>query len=85
MDIDFVSMLTPFHDRLGPMGAVFVASFLQSITGFGLMLTASPLMMIFYDAKLTVQILIYIGLFSNFIQSIMLWRTAKYDLIFSLP
>lgn len=84
MDIDFVSTLTPFHDRLGPMGCVFVASFLQSITGFGLMLTASPLMMIFYDAKLTVQILIYIGLFSNFIQSIMLWRTAKYDLIFFL-
>ena len=84
MDIDFISVLTPFHDRLGPMGAVFVASFLQSITGFGLMLTASPLMMIFYDAKLTVQILIYIGFFSNFIQSIMLWRTAKYDLIFFL-
>lgn len=84
MDIDFISVLTPFHDRLGPMGAVFLASFLQSITGFGLMLTASPLMMIFYDAKLTVQILIYIGLFSNLIQTTMLWRTAKYDLIFFL-
>lgn len=82
MDFDIFSLLSPFHDRLGPMGAIFLASFLQSITGFGLMLTASPLMMLFYDAKFTVQILIYLGLIANFIQTTMLWRTAKYDLIF---
>lgn len=82
MDIDFAGLLLPFQDRLGPMGAIFLASFLQSITGFGLMLTASPLLMIFYDAKFTVQILIYLGLIANLIQTTMLWRTAKYDLIF---
>lgn len=82
MDIDFLALLSPFQDRLGPTGAIFLASFLQSITGFGLMLTASPLLMIFYDAKFTVQILIYLGLISNFIQTTMLWHTAKYDLIF---
>ena len=37
----------------GPMACVFLAAFLQSITGFGLVMVAVPLLMFFYEPKLT--------------------------------
>ena len=41
----------------GPTLAIFFAAFIQSITGFGLVIIAAPLLMFFYEPKLTVPIM----------------------------
>lgn len=45
----------------GPLMVVFVASFLQSITGFGLVMIMAPLLMMFYDPKFAVILVILIA------------------------
>lgn len=50
----------------GPMACVFLAAFLQSITGFGLVMVAAPLLMFFYEPKLTIVIM-FSGLLASVI------------------
>ncbi len=57
--------------HLGPFLALFVAAFLQSITGFGLVIVGAPLLMFFYDAKLTVPIMLMLSCCGNTVQGFM--------------
>lgn len=59
-----------------PMFWLFVSAFLQSITGFGLVIIGAPLMMLFYDAKLTVVMMLLLSSCANLTQSIILFRQA---------
>lgn len=71
-------------DLLVPLLAIFVASFMQSITGFGLAIIATPLLIISYDAKLVVVILQFVGLCANFTQSIQLFKNINLKLVLYL-
>lgn len=53
---------------------------MQSITGFGLAIIATPLLLISYDAKLVVVILQFVALFSNAIQSVQLFKSIHWKL-----
>lgn len=49
--------LTTLTAHIWPFLIIFMASLLQAITGFGLVIIAAPLMMLFYDVKVTVLIM----------------------------
>lgn len=66
------------------LAAIFVASFMQSITGFGLAIIATPLLLISYDAKLVVVILQFVALCSNSIQSVQLFKNINLKLVLYL-
>lgn len=68
----------------GPALAVFCAAFIQSITGFGLVIIAAPLLMFFYEPKLTVPIMLLIACSSNSVQGFLMRRQANYPLIGTL-
>ena len=68
-------------DLLVPLFAIFIASFMQSVTGFGLAIIATPLLIISYEAKLVVIILQFIALCSNFIQSVQLHKHINFKLV----
>jgi len=67
--------------NLGPALCVFLASFLQSVTGFGLVVVAAPLLMFFYDAHLTIVLMLMLAACGNTLQSILLRKDANYRLI----
>lgn len=69
------------NELIVPLFAIFMASFMQSITGFGLAIIATPLLLISYDAKLVVLILLCIGGVSNTVQFIQLHRRVNYKLV----
>lgn len=71
-------MLNDFYTHLGPIICVWLASFLQSVTGFGLVVVAAPLLMFFYDAKLTIVLMLILAACGNAAQSILLRRDAQY-------
>lgn len=64
-----------------PLFCVFLAAFLQSITGFGLVIVAAPLLMFFYDPKLIIPIMILLATCGNIAQTLLLHREAKWKLI----
>ena len=70
-----------FYAHLGPTTCVFAAAFLQSATGFGLVMIASPLLMYFYDPKLVILIVALVAFFGNTAQSILLRRHTPFPLV----
>lgn len=65
-----IYMLTAYlvglEAHLAPAFVIFFSAVLQSITGFGLVIVAAPLLMIFYDPKLTVPIMLLLACCANF-------------------
>ncbi len=75
--------LTPeaFLRHLAPAACVFAAAFLQSATGFGLVMIASPLLMYFYDPKLVILIIAIFACCGNVTQSVLLRRHTLFSLV----
>lgn len=67
-----------------PALAIFLSAILQSITGFGLVIVAAPLLMLFYDPKLTVPVMLMLACCANLTQGIFALRTANLKLVFYL-
>lgn len=67
--------------QLCPIFFVFLASFIQSLTGFGLVIVAAPFLMIFYEPKLVVLLVLVITTVSNTIQAPLLYKDAKFKVI----
>ncbi len=66
------------------MLCVFTASFLQAITGFGLVIIAAPLLMFFYDPKFVVLMMIFLALCANAWQGIFIFKQAEHKTVFWL-
>lgn len=62
----------------GPMLCVFLAAFLQSITGFGLVIVAAPLLMFFYEPKLTIIIMFFLAACGNSTQLLLVWKQVDW-------
>lgn len=75
------SYLAGLEGAIFPALAIFVASFLQAITGFGLVIVAAPLLMLFYEPKLTVPIMLLLACCGNFVQGLASIRRANLPLI----
>ena len=73
--------LSAFASHIGPLLCVFAAAFLQSATGFGLVMVAAPLLMYFYDPKLVILIVALFAVCGNLTQSFFLRRDARYDVV----
>ena len=69
--------LTGMDAHILPALAILLAAFIQSITGFGLVIVAAPLLMLFYDAKLTVPIMLLLACSSNATQGFLMRRQAN--------
>ena len=67
--------------HLLPLGCVLAASFLQSLTGFGLAIVLAPLLMFFYDAKEVVSLVLLICVTGNLVQGVMHVRDADRKLV----
>lgn len=76
--------LVGLEAHLAPAFVIFFSAVLQSITGFGLVIVAAPLLMIFYDPKLTVPIMLLLACCANFCQGLFALRTANLRLVFWL-
>ncbi|MBQ8699722.1 MAG: sulfite exporter TauE/SafE family protein [Schwartzia sp.] len=70
-----------FAAHLAPMLCVFAAAFLQSATGFGLVMIASPLLMYFYDPKLVIIIVALVASCGNVAQSLLMRRHTDFALV----
>lgn len=70
-----------FASHAGPLLAVFLAAFLQSITGFGLVMIMAPLLMMFYEPKFAVILVIIIASCGNISQALMLRKETRYKTI----
>ena len=68
----------------GPIFCVFLASFLQSVTGFGLVMVAAPLLMFFYEPKLTIIIMFFLAGCGTSVQLLMLWKQVHWQRIAEL-
>ena len=73
--------LAAFAAHLAPALCVFAAAFLQSATGFGLVMIASPLLMYFYDPKLVIVVVALVACCGNVTQSFFLRRHTRFDLV----
>lgn len=73
--------LTGLIMRIGPLFCVLLAAFLQSITGFGLVIVAAPLLMLFYDPKLVVPVMLLLACCGNCVQGFMYRKQANLRLI----
>ncbi len=73
--------LPAFSAHAGPLLAVFAASFLQAITGFGLVMVAAPLLMFFYDPRLVVLLVVLLASCGNATQTLILRRAARWDIV----
>ena len=67
--------------HIGPALAIFFAAFIQSITGFGLVIIAAPLLMFFYEPKLTVPIMLLLACSGNAVQGFLMRRQANLPLV----
>lgn len=54
---------------------------MQGITGFGLVIIAAPLLMIFYDPRETVLMMFTVALLTGIVQTFLVWKDARYKLI----
>lgn len=75
------SYLAGFSAQIFPALAILLAAFLQAITGFGLVIVAAPLLMLFYDPKLTVPVMLLLACCGNFVQGAFALRQANLPLI----
>jgi len=73
--------LSALSAHLAPLLCVFLAAFLQSITGFGLVIVAAPLLMFFYDPKLVIPIMILLAACGNITQTILLHKDIQWKTI----
>lgn len=73
--------LTSLSSHTGPLLAIFIAAFLQAITGFGLVIVAAPLLMFFYDPKIVVPIMLLLACTGNTVQSFLMRKKANLPLI----
>ena len=67
--------------HLMPMLIIFGASFVQSITGFGLIIIAAPFLLVFYDAKLTILLVQCVAFCSNLVQTPLLYKEANMKMV----
>ena len=67
--------------HMAPTLAIFFAAFIQSITGFGLVIIAAPLLMFFYEPKLTVPIMLLLACSGNAVQGFLMRKQANLPLI----
>ena len=67
--------------HLWPLACVFLAAYLQSLTGFGLAIITAPLLMFFYDAKTVVALVLLLAGTGNFIQCAAYFRQADFKLV----
>lgn len=67
-----------------PALAILLSAVLQSITGFGLVIVAAPLLMLFYDPKLTVPVMLMLAFCGNLMQGLFALKTANRKLVFWL-
>ena len=82
MDLGMYLSGLPAH--AGPMACVFLAAFLQSITGFGLVMVAAPLLMFFYEPKLTIVIMFFLAACGNSTQLLLVWKQVHWQRILEL-
>ena len=73
--------LTALASHAGPLLAIFFAAFLQSITGFGLVIVAAPLLMFFYDPKIVVPVMLLLACSGNTVQAYVMRRKANFPLV----
>lgn len=64
-----------------PLACVFLAAYLQSLTGFGLAIITAPLLMFFYDAKTVVALVLLLACAGNLVQCIAYFRQADFRLV----
>lgn len=64
-----------------PLACVFLATYLQSLTGFGLAIITAPLLMFFYDAKTVVALVLLLACAGNLVQCIAYFRQADFRLV----
>lgn len=64
-----------------PLFVVFLSAFVQSVTGFGLVILASPLLMLFFEAKDTILITLIIAICSNTIQTPLVYKDSNRKLV----
>lgn len=64
-----------------PLTGILAAAFMQSITGFGLAIIATPLLIITYEPKLVVVMLQFIAACSNIAFGVYLRKKADYKLV----
>lgn len=67
-----------------PALIIFFASFMQSVTGFGVVIIAAPLLMFFYDPKLTVLIMFVTAFFTNITQTVFIYKDGKYKTVLDI-
>lgn len=70
-----------FLVHVWPLACVFLASYLQSLTGFGLAIITAPLLMFFYDAKVVVALVLLLACAGNLIQCVTYFRQADFKLV----
>lgn len=70
-----------FPAHLVPFFLLFTAAFLQSLTGFGLVIVGAPLLMFFYDPKLVVPIMLMLSVCGNSTQGFLTRKKANYKLV----
>jgi uncharacterized membrane protein YfcA len=73
------ALLLPQHYM--PLFVVFFAAFVQAITGFGLVILAAPLLMIFFEAKETILITLLIAICSNTMQTGLVYKDSNQRLV----
>lgn len=69
---------------LMPLFIIFFSAFVQAITGFGLVILAAPLLMLFFEAKETILITLLIAICSNTIQTPFVYKDANQSMVWKL-
>ena len=82
--LNFEMYASGLMSHAGPIFCVFLAAFLQSITGFGLVMVAAPLLMFFYEPKLTIIIMFFLAGCGNSVQLLLLWKQVNWQRIAEL-
>ena len=82
--MDFGMYVSGLQSHAGPLFCVFLAAFLQSITGFGLVMVAAPLLMFFYEPKFTIIIMFCLAGCGNCVQLLLLWKQVNWQRIAEL-
>lgn len=63
---------------------IFLASLLQSTTGFGFSLMATPLLLLFFNPRDAIQINIVVSLFNSMVLTTQIWREVDRGLLWRL-
>ena len=78
--MEYVSALLQ-PENLQPLFVVFFAAFVQAITGFGLVILAAPMLMLFFAAKETILITLLVAICSNTLQTGLVYKDADVRLV----